>query len=109
MTHLQCDVKNCANYKDELCCKPDIKIDGPCACGCEQTCCSSFFDAGSSGAENSVGYNNLPNLALEIDCSANNCVYNTNNKCFADEVSVNPEADYPDTAAKTECSTFRFR
>jgi hypothetical protein len=36
-------------------------------------------------------------------------VYNRNNKCYADEVSVNPEGDHPDTAAKTECSTFRFR
>lgn len=107
MTHLQCNVMNCANNKDDCCCKPDIQINGPCACGSEQTCCSSFSDATSS-TENAVGYS-LPNLALEIDCDAKNCTYNEGNKCYAESINVSSEGNNPDTASKTECSTFQNR
>lgn len=107
MTHLQCDVMNCANNKDNLCCRPNIQVNGPCAFGSEQTCCSSFLDATSS-VENSIGYS-MPNLGLEIGCDAKNCVYNQEERCNADEIKVSSEGEKPDTASKTECATFRNR
>jgi len=107
MTQLQCEVMNCANNKDSLCCKPTIQVNGPCACGAEQTCCSSFLDATNS-AQNSTGYS-MPNTSLEVGCDANNCVYNNGEKCSADQISVSAEDDNPDTPSKTQCASFQCK
>jgi len=107
VTNLQCSVMNCASNKDNFCCRPSIQVNGPCACGSEQTSCSSFSDATSS-AENSTGYA-MPNTSLEISCDAANCAYNQEDKCGADQISVSPEGENPDTASKTECSSFKNR
>lgn len=106
MTNLECNVTNCANNNNNLCCRPDIKVSGPAACSAEQTCCSSFVDA-DSGAQASVGYSD-PNISLEILCSAKNCTFNTDERCRADHISVRSEGSYPDTESKTECASFRF-
>jgi hypothetical protein len=107
MTNLQCNVINCSNNKDNCCCRPDIQVNGPCACGSEQTSCSSFVDATSS-AENSTGYS-MPNIALDISCDAKNCTYNKQEKCCADHISVSSEGANPDTSSKTECASFENR
>jgi hypothetical protein len=105
MTQLQCDVMNCANNKDNCCCKPNIQVNGPCACGSEQTCCSSFMDATNS-AQNEVG-SCLPNTSLEVSCDAKNCTFYTNEKCGADHISVSSGEENPDTASKTQCASFQ--
>lgn len=105
MTQLQCDVMNCAHNNQNLCCKPNIQVNGPCACGSEQTCCSSFINA-ESGAQNSVGCS-VPNECLEINCDAKNCVFNASQKCSADSISVTSGEQNPDTASKTQCASFQ--
>lgn len=106
MTNLECNVNNCANNKSNLCCRPDIQVNGPVASNAEQTCCSSFVDSGTS-AQASVGYAD-PNIALEISCSAKNCSFNTDERCHADHISVRSEGAYADTESKTQCASFRF-
>lgn len=107
MTNLECSVFNCANNKDNLCCRPDIHVNGPSACASEQTCCSSFVDA-TAGAQNSTGYS-FPNTSLQISCDARNCTFNQNERCSADHIRVSPEEQFPDTESKTECASFEFR
>lgn len=106
MTNLECNVMNCANNKDNLCCKPNIQVSGPCACNPEQTCCSSFQEANGT-AQASSAYS-VPNVAIEILCSAKNCTFNTDERCHADHISVSSEGSYPDTESKTKCASFRF-
>lgn len=106
MTNLECNVVNCANNKDNCCCRPNIQVSGPCASNAEQTSCSSFLDASSSMQASTAS--NSPNISLEILCNANNCTFNTDDRCHADHISVRSEGASPDTESKTECSSFRF-
>ena len=105
MTSLQCDVKSCANYRDNCCCRPSIQVEGSSACGCSQTYCSSFQEK-AEGASNSGGCS-VPNTALDIRCSAKNCVFQKDGGCTADMVSVcGCTACCKD---ETECASFRMR
>ncbi len=101
MTSLQCDVKNCANYRDNCCCRPSIQVEGCTAHGCDQTYCSSFQE--KDGYTNDCACS-APNTALEIRCNARNCVHYCNDKCSASMISV-----CGSTACRkdeTECASF---
>lgn len=109
MTDLKCTVQNCANYHQEMCCRPDIKVTGACACGCEQTNCGSFEER-SGDPKNACGCN-VPNQALDVACEAKNCTYNANGKCAADCICVETSVSCgrTDCCSQTECATFRLK
>lgn len=100
MSDLKCSVNNCTNHKDGCCCRPSIKIDGQNACQCEETCCGSFSPKTD---ENSTGGFCVPNKNVHINCSAQECVYNCENKCCSDHVDV----DF--SGGNTNCTTFTRR
>ncbi len=105
MTSLQCDVKNCANYRDNCCCRPSIQVEGCTARGCDQTYCSSFQEK-DDAFSNSCACS-APNTTLEIRCSARNCVHQKDNKCTAGMISV-----CGSTACRkdeTECASFSLK
>ncbi len=103
MTSLQCDVKNCANYRDNCCCRPDIQVEGKTARGCDQTYCSSFME--KDGYSNSCGCS-MPNTSLDVKCSAQHCMYQKNGSCTAGMISVcGSGASRKD---ETECASFRL-
>jgi hypothetical protein len=104
MTNLSCNVMNCANNKDQYCCRPEIQVGGQNANHSQQTCCASFSDATES-TQNAVGCV-LPNTSLEISCEAGNCKYNNNDKCCADQISINGEEENPHSQSYTQCATF---
>lgn len=110
MTNLKCYVQNCIHNSPDRCCKPDIQVDGPCACGCEQTCCASFeMQNGKGQASNSCGCS-VPNDSLLIRCSASNCVYNEKGECSAETINISPcGCSTPDCKSQTECASFRMR
>ena len=85
MTELKCSVHSCANHKDNMCCKPNIAVNGKDACCCDETCCSSYSEKGDEN-----------NMA----CSAGECMYNHNSVCRADNVSIN------NMSGGAVCSTF---
>ncbi len=58
--------------------------------------CASYAP---KGAENNMG-TTTPNPSLEIVCSATECVYNTDSKCKANNVSINT------LGGSAGCSTF---
>lgn len=106
MTKLTCHVTTCANYEKDCCCLPDIQVSGPCACGCEQTCCSSFAEKGHAQASNSVCHD-CANPQLHIGCNVGTCAYNQGGECSADCVCI--EGNGACVQNQTECSTFRSK
>ena len=96
MTNVTCSVYSCAHHKDCFCCKPNIKISGEKAQSCDETCCSSYAPKGD---ENAVAFM-TPNAALEISCSAYDCVYNKEHRCTAKNVCING------IGHNVNCSTF---
>lgn len=103
MPNLKCSVCNCGSNEDGRCCRPDIDVKGPHACDCEDTCCHSFTQQNDQSAVNSSGYQH-PNDALEIHCSAENCVYNDNKLCTAESIDI--DGNGANNARGTQCSTF---
>ena len=111
MTNLKCHVDNCIHHSPERCCKPEIHVDGPCACGCEQTCCGSFEMQNGTGsaAVNACG-RKVPNESLQVHCSASNCLYNQKGECSASSIDISPcGCSTPDCKSQTECASFRIK
>lgn len=96
MTKLTCGVYSCAHHKGNCCCNSNIKVSGKEACSCDETCCDSYAPKGN---ENAVVTQN-PNPTLEIECSAEECIYNKEHKCHANNVSIN------NIGSAANCSTF---
>ena len=105
MTKLTCNVTNCINNEDRMCCRPNIKVDGAQAHDKQGTCCHSFghrSDCVISGM--------TANSACEdtqIRCSAQDCAYNSNSVCSADRICV--EGDGACDCNQTCCGTFRCK
>lgn len=104
MTDLKCCVKNCASYENNMCCKNNIKVDGKTASKSEDTFCSSFIDKDCIDcAKNSTA---KPRSSTDISCDATNCIYNSDMRCMAENVSV--EKSKNTSHGETECATFRM-
>lgn len=106
MTTLGCSVSNCAYNKEELCCRPDIKVSGQDAASSCETCCSSFLDA-SGGAQNSISYVQ-PNTSLDVHCDAESCEFNREQKCGADQISIRPDSGSGSAPEQnSQCESFQ--
>lgn len=104
MTKLGCTVTSCIHNADSCCCKQAILVDGREAKEKCQTCCQSF-DENKDGS-----FKNLfktPELRLEIDCEAVNCVYNESRHCVADKIDITGSG--ASKAEETECASFVAR
>lgn len=110
MAKLQCSVSSCSNYADGKCCLPKIQVDGPGACSCSQTCCSSFEEA-KKVASNSVSeFHHVPDHSVTVSCRAENCKYNARGMCEANNVRVGCcGSGHPCVTSETECCTFEQR
>lgn len=105
MTKLDCSVRNCMHNKDDLCCRPTIKVDGTSAHRSDETSCDSFrrlhTDPPHVASLNNVGVGyEYPNKSLDISCSAKNCSFNKESHCIADHISIKNCSD------GTECASF---
>ena len=105
MTKLECHVTECASNAENSCCRNDIKISGPCACGCEQTCCASFEERRAGSAQNAMGQN--PTVETDIRCHVQSCSYNSNQRCDAQCVCVGCGCGDVTSKSGTECRTFQ--
>lgn len=103
MPDLVCSVENCTYNKEHLCALNEIKVGGEQATNSESTCCDSFRDQRDS-------FSNCENCGCgtkrtDVECEAENCVFNEECKCHADSIDV---CGCGATKARaTECSTFR--
>ena len=102
MTKLECSVKTCEHNADNCCCKAAIAVDGAKAKNVDDTCCASF-DENRGGV-----FTNLfktPETRLEVACDAVKCVYNEDQRCAAEHISISGNGACDCT--ETKCSTFK--
>ena len=102
MTKLECSVKTCVHNADNCCCKSAIAVDGAKAKNVDDTCCASF-DENRGGV-----FTNLfktPETRLEVACDAVKCVYNEDQRCAAEHISISGNGACDCT--ETKCSTFK--
>lgn len=103
MAVLECNVVTCVHNEDDKCCKGCIKVDGNSAMRSDTTCCDSF-DKRGCGCSNDC---KCPDMKVDIECEAVNCVYNDSKVCKATHVGV--VGHTADDKNQTECATFRCR
>ena len=101
MAELKCGVNNCTYNNDRCCCKGDIMVGGKSAQQEDDTCCDSFKQRSGDSTSNSMN----PCRTISIDCEAVKCVFNTNYKCYAENVDIKGcgACDCRETA----CATFK--
>lgn len=103
MTHLTCSVSNCASNVHNLCCRPDITVEGGGAGSGEQTCCLSFQHRSDAVTASTAA--GTPCEQTQVHCGARDCLYNQDALCAADRVCV--EGDGACDCQQTCCGTFR--
>ena len=104
MTSLHCSVEDCANYKDDLCCRPDIMVGGPDSEDKAQTYCANFLEESGDAPSDAVD-DASPNPSLDIHCEVANCMYNEDRACSARHVDIRTTR-VNGGQIKTECATF---
>ena len=104
MTKLECHVTECASNADNCCCRTDVKVSGPCACGSEQTCCASFLPK-PEDAQNAA-YWQQPNPSIPVACNAQGCAHNHSGHCEAASICINNCTGRAGTMDATQCSSF---
>lgn len=101
MAELNCGVGSCAYNKEKCCCKGDIMVGGKNACVKDETCCESFAEKRGDSYSSAV---ERPSKTISIDCEASKCTYNSNYKCFAEQVEVT--GSQACSCSETACGTF---
>jgi len=105
MPILKCDVVSCVHNAERCCCKGAILVEGDSAKDVEDTFCASFYEKAEDSFRNVY---ESPNYSLQIDCEAENCVYNEDCECQADSVGI-CGGKRCDCAEDTACATFKCR
>ncbi|WP_061996128.1 DUF1540 domain-containing protein [Clostridium sp. ATCC 25772] len=100
MTKLSCSASNCANNNKKYCCISSIDVTGNSAVNSEETCCSSFREKNDTFTNCTTE----PNPSVNIACKAENCIHNSDKKCYAESIHIAGQSAYNDV--ETECSTF---
>ena len=110
MTRLQCSVTSCANCVQGKCALPKIRVDGPGACTCRQTCCCSFEEKTDSACSAVSQLHEVPDRGVHISCRAAHCRYNEGGQCAANRVEIwSGAGDCTCVSSETECCTFELR
>lgn len=105
MTQLKCHVIHCSSNKNQCCCRPEIKVDGPKASCVDETCCDSFTSI-PAGTTNDIGYKTA-NFSMPVQCAANKCIYNESGMCSAENICV--DGSNAKEKSQTVCATFSCR
>lgn len=109
MTKVTCNARACGYNEDCSCCKKHIDVEGLFAKSKIGTFCQSFKNPHSSDILMSEMAKEMCATPTEIkvECSANYCVYNENNRCVAETISIgNQKAQY---RSETQCDSFKAR
>ena len=105
MPTISCEVKHCHYNKDGGCRLEGVKVEGENASVYEETMCDSFTNADTPTSKNSTcDCEDCACSFSDVECTAENCVYNENGYCDADKITVGC-ADAR-TPRETECKTF---
>ena len=102
MACLVCDVRNCAYNEAYYCCKGDIMVGGKHAYREADTCCESFRDNTREVYRSAMDH---PSTVIHIDCEAVSCIYNSNYRCHAENVTI--KGNGAGQSKETLCATFK--
>lgn len=107
MTKILCKVENCYYNKQGGCIRERINVDGENAQAPRETMCESYTDSKHEAHLNScICHEGACDLS-NIDCSAENCKYNSNRICSADKIQIGTSK--ANCCSETECETFKER
>lgn len=105
MPKLNCNAENCAFNQSYLCKRQSIDVDGITSVRKLDTACSSFAKSGTLSLDTEFAtFDKTPSIHTEIYCDCINCVYEKNQKCYADKVEISK--DYNNNTSSTHCQTF---
>lgn len=104
MANLVCDVTNCVYNNAMYCSKGDIMVGGKHACKESDTCCESFRENTKDSYKSAMEH---PSATIHIDCEVAKCMFNSNFKCYADNVTI--KGNGADNSKDTLCATFKER
>ncbi len=104
MTQLKCSAQTCMYNEDRYCSKGDIMVEGKEAKEPSATSCGSFRERMGERGANSMDH---PSKMIEVDCEAENCVFNEDCKCAAQEIGI--AGAHACNCEDTECSSFECR
>lgn len=102
MPNLRCGVQTCAYNEEEYCCLNSINVGGTTATKPSKTSCDSF-EHKNSGFTSDIKED--PKPEVYIQCKAKNCIYNDEQKCYAEHIDVSGEA--ASHCDETKCATFK--
>lgn len=114
---LRCSAENCYNNVNEFCIASSIHVMGSDANKSPETECDTFIEKTNIDARSHFTNRNLAGefrqlfsantveISPEITCEAQNCVYNVERICSADDVQI--DGFNATTSDSTECHTFR--
>jgi len=105
MTRLACTVTTCASYKDNGCCREDIKVKGGAACKCSETRCGSFYE--QDGFASSIVPHESAEPETKVLCDVHSCFFHENGLCSAERITV--EGDGAKNTKDTMCASFRMK
>lgn len=114
---LRCSAENCYNNVNEYCVANVIKVSGSNAHTSPETACDTFLEKTDASATSHFTNRNLSSefsqlfsgetvdVAPQIACEADNCTYNVNRICGAENVEIN--GPHATSSERTQCETFR--
>ena len=102
MPNLICSVENCSYNAEHLCALNRIHVSGVNAVESHSTSCRSFVDNRDS-YRNCVSCGH-PVEETDVECEAENCIYNEYFKCYANGIDVCGCGSH--SSKGTECATF---
>lgn len=103
MNNLMCGVNTCTNNKNNYCCRESIRVAGKNTITANFTSCENFRRKGMEF----ISCMQSPKNSLDVICEAENCKYNSNQRCEAS--NINMEGAYALSEIQTECATFDSR
>ena len=113
MPKLNCKVSQCAHYMEGLCSKNYIDVDGPLANKKQETSCKSYLYKDIDTYEYEFATMDFtPTLQTEVYCDATQCVYEKNQRCYADRIEISNVSSKDHSVKKTNntgvthCKTF---
>ena len=110
MSNIKCSAHHCGFNKNNECQKKHIKVEGLFSRSKLGTFCQSFrnpVDTSLFEEEMATEMLNDNNDKIKIGCSANYCIYNKDNYCYAKSIKIGQEnAKY---RSETQCDTFELK
>jgi len=103
MPTISCEVKKCCYNTEGGCKLENVRVDGDSAVVSDETLCDSFTE-NKEEATNNCSCEECACDKADVECSAENCRYNSDGCCEADKIEIGHST--ADCCSDTQCETF---